>query len=131
MIKFRQKIMARRTPEMEFEEAVGIMERSGRVFVVWPDCVAVWVSRKDVQTSYDRWRGKNSQYQRNWRARKRAEETGRPLEEIVYEMEARAARKQARKDPAEKLREYNRDRQRAHRDKVKSDGLGSDSEVAS
>lgn len=124
-MKFRQKVWARRSPDGDFEEAAAIREWEGMVFVVWPDCTAVWVQRGDVLTSAERWyeanKGKMAQWQREHRARKRAEETGRPLQEVVYEMEARAAKRRARRDPAEKLREYNRVRQRAHRARAKEE----------
>lgn len=122
-MRFRQKIWARRQPEREFEEAAAIREWNGMVYAVWPDCEGKWIARSEVQTSAERWyaanRDKMAQWQREHRARKAAEKTGRPLQEIVYEMEARAAKRRAKKDPAEKLREYNRDRQRAHRAKAK------------
>ena len=124
---FGQKVIAKRFEHSDFENALAVLGEDGDVFVVWPDCEAKWVRREWVKTKADVWREKNREkilaYQRQWQAKRAAEKAGISLEEYVYKLEAKRAKRAAKKDPAETRRRYWRDRQRAHRKKkVETDG---------
>lgn len=123
MIKFGQKILAKRSPDGEWEEGVAIWEGNGEVLTAFPDTEVLTLERRDVQTSQDRWMKAHAAEIRQRRWKRAAEKRGIPLEEYVYAMEQRAARRAAKKDPAEKRREYWRKRQQAHREKkAETDG---------
>jgi len=118
MIKFGQKLKAKRFPEDEnFEDALGVREWNGYVACVFKDGVTKLVRRENVLTKMDEWRERNREkirrYQREWNAKKRAEELGISISEYVYRLERRHAR--VKRDPKEKKRQYWRDRQKAHR----------------
>ncbi len=119
--KFGQKIMANRGQGME--DALAVKGDKGEVFVVWPDCEAKWLPRKDVWTAQDRWQKAHAAELRQKRWAKAAERQGKDLAEYVYAMEQRKARAEAKRDADAKKREYWRKRQQAHREKkAETDG---------
>ena len=119
--KFGQKIMANRGNGME--DALAVKGEKGEVFVVWPDCEAKWLPRKDVWTAQDKWTKAHAAELRQKRWAKAAERQGKDLSEYVYAMEQRKARAEAKRDADAKKREYWRKRQKAHREKkAETDG---------
>jgi len=130
-MKFGQKIEAKRRSEDEWEVAVFLCAEAGHIAVGFQNGEAKLLMSGLVRTRVEAWRDRNREktrmynrlYQRQRRARRTAEKLGISIEEVVYRQEQRRAMLEAKKDSAEKRRQYWRDRQRAHREKkAESDG---------
>jgi len=123
MIKFGQKIFAQRHADGEWEQGIVLKCDLPTIFVGFPDGTVWQVQHGHIKTKVEIWRETHAAEIRQKRWKKAAEKRGIPLEQYVFLMEQRAARRAAKKDPAEKRREYWRKRQQAHRDKkAETDG---------
>ena len=121
MLKFGQRVEAKRSEKGEWEPAVVLKDDSEWVTVGFQDGEVKVLMDRLVRSKAKAWREKHSEklavYQRQRRARLQAEKHGITLEEAVYRQEQRRAKQAAKKDPKAKQREYWRKRQQAHREK--------------
>ena len=123
MIKFGQKIYVQRNGEWEL--AVCLRHEGETVFAGLSDGTVEQIAQERVRTKNQQWRATHRerlrQLQRQWSVRKAAEKAGMTLQEYVYALEAKKAKKLAERDPKEKRREYWRKAQQAHRAKKKAE----------